>query len=94
MTAGKTGVRLRVLGKVQGVGFRWFTRGAAREAGVVGRVRNLSDGSVEIEAAGDAEALARFRERVRQGPAGSRVTQLDEEELTAVPDWDRFEIDR
>ncbi len=48
-------------GTVQGVGFRWFTRGAARELGVAGRVRNLRDGSVEIEAAGEPEALDRLQ---------------------------------
>jgi acylphosphatase len=87
-------IRLRVRGKVQGVGFRWFTREAARELGVVGRVRNLADGSVEIEAAASDTVLERFKERVRQGPRGGSVDTLEEESLTAVPAWDRFEIER
>jgi acylphosphatase len=87
-------VRMRVVGRVQGVGFRWYTRVAARELGVVGKVRNLPDGSVEIEAAAAPEVLERFRERVRQGPSGARVTAIEELEIESAPAWERFEIDR
>ena len=87
-------VRLRLKGRVQGVGFRWFARQAARELGVAGRVRNLPDGSVEALAAGDPATLASFRERLRQGPPGARVQEIEEQELATVPDWDGFEIDR
>ncbi|HTG36445.1 MAG TPA: acylphosphatase [Thermoanaerobaculia bacterium] len=86
--------RLRLSGRVQGVGFRWFTRQAARELGLTGRVRNLPDGCVEIEVAGGSEPLAVFRERVRQGPQGARVTGLEEQEISPVPTWDGFVIDR
>lgn len=88
------GVRLRVRGRVQRVGFRWFTREVARELGVVGKVRNLADGSVEVEAAGPAPVLRQFKARIRQGPRGGRVDTLEEESLNPVPDWDRFEIER
>ena len=87
-------VRWRVSGRVQGVGFRWFTRRAAQELGVVGRVRNLPDGSVEIEAVADPGTLEHFKERVQEGPAGSKVTGLEEEPMPGPPDWDRFDIDR
>lgn len=86
--------RLWVSGRVQGVGFRWFTRKAARDLGLSGRVRNLPDGRVEVEVAGDPQQLAAFRERLREGPPGSRVVRLDEQEMTAAPAWDGFEIDR
>ena len=87
-------VRLWVSGRVQGVGFRWWVRHAAQELGLRGRVRNLPDGRVEVEAAGRGDALDALRERLRQGPPGARVTRLDEQELAAVPDWDGFVIDR
>ena len=65
-----------------------------RDARIVGRVRNLPDGSVEIEAAGSSEDLALFEEEIRKGPRGSRVDTLEEEGIAPVPAWDRFEIDR
>jgi acylphosphatase len=86
--------RLWVSGRVQGVGFRWFTRQAARDLGLAGRVRNLPDGRVEMEAAGSPEQLDAFRERLRQGPPGARVASLDEQEIPDVPAWDGFDIDR
>jgi len=87
-------VRWLLTGRVQGVGFRYFVRQTARELGVAGRVRNLPGGEVEVEAAGDPPTLARLRERLRQGPPGARVAHLDEQELSAVPGWDRFDIER
>ena len=87
-------LRLWLSGHVQGVGFRWFVRRAAQELGVTGRVRNLADGRVEVEAKGEPEALNALRAQLRQGPPGSRVTRLEEEEMSAVPDWDGFTIDR
>jgi acylphosphatase len=86
--------RFLVAGKVQGVGFRWFTRRAASDLGVAGRVCNLPDGRVEAEATGSREQLDAFRERLRQGPSGSRVSRIEEQEISPVPEWDGFVIDR
>ncbi|HEY0783678.1 MAG TPA: acylphosphatase [Thermoanaerobaculia bacterium] len=87
-------LHLTVSGRVQGVGFRWFVRQAGLALGLSGKVRNLADGRVEIEVAGEEGALAAFRERVRQGPPGSHVTACDEQPLSPVPVWDGFAIDR
>lgn len=86
--------RFVLAGRVQGVGFRWFARRAASDLGITGRVRNLPDGRVEAEAAGSAEQLDAFREKLRQGPSGSRVTHIEEQEISPVPAWDGFVIDR
>jgi acylphosphatase len=87
--------RIWVSGRVQGVGFRWAARQAARElGGLVGRVRNLPDGRVEVEVAGEPERIEALRAWLRQGPAGARVTGLTEQEISPVPDWDGFVIDR
>jgi acylphosphatase len=90
---GRVALRLRLRGRVQGVGFRYFVRGVARELGVVGRVRNLPDGDVEIEIAGEPERVEELKAWVRQGPPGAVVAGLREEPLSAAPAWDRFEID-
>jgi acylphosphatase len=71
-----TGRRYVVSGRVQGVGFRFYARDAAAREGINGWVRNLPDGSVEIEAHGDYEALIRFERAIRRGPAGARVEDV------------------
>ena len=76
-------VRLRVRGRVQGVGFRYFTLRWARELGLDGWVRNLPDGSVEVEAVGGEEALQGLRRALARGPAGARVAAVEE---SAVPE--------
>ena len=68
--------RYLVRGRVQGVGFRYFTQAAAVRAGVGGWVRNNLDGTVEISAAGEAEALLRLEQEIRRGPPGARVDQV------------------
>ena len=67
----------RVAGRVQGVGFRWFVQQAASRHGVVGDVRNLSDGCVEIRAAGSDEQLERLLADVRRGPSHARVDEVE-----------------
>jgi acylphosphatase len=89
----RRGVRLRLTGRVQGVGFRWFAHHAAHQLGIAGRVKNLPDGSVEVIAIGDLSALATLRERLREGPSGARVLNVEEQELAVVPDLEGFEID-
>jgi acylphosphatase len=85
--------RAVVKGRVQGVGYRFFAERAARELGIRGWVRNLPDGSVEALAEGEDDAIARFLDRLRQGPRGSRVESLAEEDR-AVTGFSSFEITR
>lgn len=63
-------------GRVQGVGFRWFTRDSAERLGVTGWVRNCPDGAVEGEAFGDTSVVDQFVAALRDGPPGSRVDDL------------------
>jgi len=77
-------VRVEVRGRVQGVGYRWFTRGAAEQHGVTGWVRNRRDGSVEAELHGtDAEVRAVLTS-MGQGPPGARVDDIEVSEAHAV----------
>jgi acylphosphatase len=81
-----------VVGKVQGVGYRYFARQAAQSLGVRGWIRNLPDGSCEVQVAGAAETLQRFKEELLRGPRGARVEGIDEEDLVQVPRWQGFQI--
>lgn len=63
-------------GRVQGVGFRFFTEAAAAREGLHGWVQNLPDGRVEISAEGEADAIERFERHVRHGPPGARVSDV------------------
>jgi acylphosphatase len=69
---------LLLRGRVQGVGFRWWTRGIAVERGLSGMVRNLPDGTVEIHVGGDRPALEAFIAEVRIGPRNARVVSVEE----------------
>ena len=69
--------RYYVSGRVQGVGYRYFVLREAEEHGINGFARNLPDGRVEVVAEGPEEALARFEERLRQGPAFARVAGVE-----------------
>jgi acylphosphatase len=66
----------RVHGRVQGVGFRWWTRSHARRLGVEGSVRNCPDGSVEVRAQAREETLAELHRLLHQGPPGARVERV------------------
>ena len=65
-----------VTGAVQGVGFRWATRREAARLGLVGFVRNLPDGQVEVEAEGDADAVGHLVRWLEHGPAAAHVSQV------------------
>jgi acylphosphatase len=74
----------RVFGRVQGVGFRQWTRRTAEHLGLSGTVRNLPDGSVEVMARGGAGALTRLEAGLERGPLAARVQRV--ERLDTVTD--------
>lgn len=81
-------------GRVQGVGFRWWTRQTAERLGIVGTVRNLPDGTVEVMARGDAEAVERFADKMRAGPSVARVDEVREVAASLSEKVDTFAIER
>lgn len=85
-------VRLTIRGQVQGVGFRFFTYNMASRLGVVGWVRNLSDGSVQIEAEAPDLVMEQFIARLRQGPSYGRVDELKVQQLLGTGGYSRFNI--
>ena len=78
---GEVARRVRVRGVVQGVFFRQWAVKQARSLGVNGWVHNARDGSVEAHLAGDANAVARMVEEMRQGPQQAHVEDLTIEEV-------------
>lgn len=92
-TAGQRSVRMVVSGRVQGVGFRYFTRREATGLGLAGWVKNLPSGQVELRVRGAEPALDALRRRLRRGPRGSRVTGLEEWPIEADDDWSSFRIE-
>jgi len=87
--------RCVVRGRVQGVGFRWFVTRNAEELGVRGAVRNRADGAVEmVLQADDPASVEAMIDRVRRGPSGSRVQELECEEMEEASRYARFEVVR
>ena len=76
--ASRSRLKARVTGVVQGVGFRYATRNAAQRLGEVrGYVRNLPDGSVEVDAEGPRDQLERLASWLKKGPPGAHVRNLE-----------------
>ncbi len=82
-------VLINVRGRVQGVGFRYYTEKKANELNIKGFVENKGDGSVYIEAEGDVAELEHFVTWVRQGPPWARVQEITVTEMPAV-DYTKF----
>jgi len=67
----------RVEGRVQGVWFRESTRREASALGISGYAKNLADGSVEVLACGEPDALDRLQDWLWRGPPMARVTRVE-----------------
>lgn len=81
-----------IRGRVQGVAFRFFTQQAADEIGLSGYVRNLSDGRVEVVAAGNAGQIESIRQWLQKGPRTARVDQVEEFPYTGTEHFHHFSI--
>jgi acylphosphatase len=78
--SGETGprtVRVRIAGRVQGVGYRYWTEEMAAALGLTGWVRNRRDGTVEAVFAGPADAVAEMLRCCRQGPRAAEVGAVE-----------------
>ncbi len=75
--------RIRVQGRVQGVGFRVFTAQAARRFELLGGVRNLEDGRVELEVEGLKALIEALLKELKIGPPAAEVSKIETE-------WGKF----
>jgi len=81
--------RLRISGRVQGVGFRYSMWSEAARLGISGWVRNRRDGSVEAVVDGAEDAVKAIIAWARSGPRGARVAALEVSEIEGS--FTRFE---
>lgn len=86
--------RFVVRGDVQGVGYRFFAQRAAAKHEIVGFVRNLPDGNVEVLAEGVGEAIEDFKHDLATGPQWARVTQVEEINVEPTELYSSFRIER
>ncbi len=86
-------IKAMVSGKVQGVGFRMYTRAQAKQLGVCGYVRNLSNGNVEIVAEGTVEAIDALLVWAKSGSPSAVVKNLEVEVITHnIEEFEDFAI--
>jgi len=76
MQGDKVSVDITVSGRVQGVGYRFFTESLAARLGVNGWSMNMPDGSVTAEVEGDREAVEKFVAELKDGPRAARVAEV------------------
>lgn len=74
-------VMIRVSGRVQGVGFRWWTQRTADRLGLVGTVENLPDGRVEVHAQGDEASVDALVAALQPGASSDRPGRVDDAAL-------------
>jgi acylphosphatase len=85
-------VIVRISGKVQGVGYRFFAIDEAVVRGLVGYARNLSNGDVEVVSEGPRPVLEDFVAALRKGPRASRVDDVRPEWQPARREFEDFGI--
>lgn len=89
----KTQLTARVTGRVQGVGFRYYTVNQARRLGVRGWVRNDPDGGVTVVCEGPRTAVDAFHNWLKRGPPSARVDRVDARESEYRAQFNSFSIE-
>lgn len=80
-----------ISGEVQGVGFRYSAKYAARRLGLTGYVRNLYDGRVEVEVQGDRELISMFLSEIDAG-SYVRIENIESRDIPLVPEERSFTV--
>lgn len=81
-------------GRVQGVGFRYFTQRSAARHQIKGYVRNLEDGRVEALAEGPDRSVEAFKHDLSAGPRSARIDHVEEIVLEPTEQYSTFRIER
>ncbi len=77
--------KAQVLGRVQGVGFRYFVKTHADNLNISGYAKNLRNGQVEVIMQGEVGSLEALLAKIKVGPSYSEVTSVDSFEIMDAP---------
>ncbi|HUT85673.1 MAG TPA: acylphosphatase [Elusimicrobiales bacterium] len=88
----KLRVHSKIIGRVQGIGYRWFVIDMAKEFNITGWVKNHPDGSVELEAQGDKEDLKKFEQVLKTEHSMASVTEIKSNPLPSEKNEKDFNI--
>jgi acylphosphatase len=83
---------IKITGRVQGVGFRYFVQKRASEFNIKGWVKNTRDGGVLVMAQGYEKDVETFLEHLRIGPSMARVRKLEKSQMPDLEDFTDFRI--
>ncbi|MFD0966416.1 acylphosphatase [Seminibacterium arietis] len=83
---------LLIYGRVQGVGFRYFTWKQTKNIGIRGFVKNLNDGSVQVIAKGNTEQLTQFCQILKRGSIFAKVSQIIEKDYLGEVSGEKFYV--
>lgn len=86
-------IRAVVIGTVQGVGYRYFTIMRASGLGIVGYVKNLPNGNVEVIAEGEESDLDTLVSYLKRGPSGAYVREVVAVKLPATGEFYNFSVE-
>ena len=91
--AGRIARKFFISGDVQGVGYRFFAQRAAARHQVVGHVKNLDDGRVEVLVEGPPQAVEAFKHDLATGPRFSSIDHVEEIHLDPSGFYSSFRIE-
>lgn len=83
---------IKITGRVQGVGFRYFVQKRANEFDIKGWVKNMPDSGVLVMAQGDFNDMETFMDHLRIGPSMARVLKVEKNEMPELEDFSDFRV--
>lgn len=83
---------IKVHGKIQGVGFRFFATRVARRLELGGWIRNQRDGTVDAVVEGESEKIDEWIEEIREGPRYAEVTRIDQKKKPFSGKFTEFDV--